>query len=67
MSETKKQILVLTTSVSIISAKREDIIVSEKIIYICFLVSFQKGGKEVNRALINSGSEINAMTLAYAK
>lgn len=48
-------------------AKREHVIVLDRIPYIYYPVQFQNGGKVVTRALINSGSEFNVMILTYAK
>lgn len=50
-----------------IDAKKEDMIVVERVPYIYYLVQFQKTGKKVTKVLINSSSEINAMTPLYVK
>lgn len=55
------------TLASMIGTKREDVIVLKKVLCIHHLVQFVTGGKEVIRLLINSSSEINAITPAYAK
>lgn len=48
-------------------ARGENVIVLERVKFIHHQVQFQKRGKKVTRLLIDFGSEINAMTLAYAK
>lgn len=49
------------------SAKKADMIILDKVIYIYYLVWFQKGGKKVYKAIINFVNEINAMTPVYIK
>ena len=61
----KKLVVVLATSLSVTVASIEDILwLLEKVLCIHYLLRFQKDLRET-RALINSGSEINAMTPAY--
>lgn len=48
-------------------ARKEDVIVLEKVLCIHNLVKFWKENQEITKSLINSGNEINAMTLAFAK
>lgn len=43
------------------------VIVLERVSYIYYLVQFRKRDKKVSKILMNSGSEVNAMTIAYAK
>lgn len=42
-------------------------IVLHKVTYIYYRVKFREGGKEFTQALIKFGSEINMMSLVYAK
>ena len=42
-------------------------VILDQVSYIYYLVQFQKDKGETIQALIDSGNEINAMTLAYAK
>lgn len=67
MSKSKKQALVSPISAFMTGAKKEDVIVLDRTLYIYYPVQFQKGDKEVTWALINLGSEVIAITLAYAK
>lgn len=48
-------------------SKQEDVIVLERVPCIDYSVQFQKRSKEVTKALINSDSEVNTITPAYAK
>ena len=61
----KKLVSVLATSAPITGASKEDKIVLEKVPYIHYLLRFQKDINEM-RALIDSASEVNAITPAYA-
>ena len=58
----------LATSTSMTGASKEaqEVIFLDRVLYIYYLVQFQKD-KATIQALINSGSEVNAMTPAYAK
>lgn len=47
--------------------KRGNVIDLEKLPYIYYPVQFWKRRKEVFRALIESSSDVNAITLVYAK
>lgn len=67
MSKLKKLVLVSATFALMTDAKGENVIIPEKVPYIHYPVQVQKGKKEVTKALINSGNELNVMTLAYAK
>lgn len=67
MSRPKKLALVLPTSALIIFARRDDVILFDKMPCIYYLVQFQKRGKEINKSLIDSSNKVNAMTPAYAK
>lgn len=51
------------TSTSMTSARGEDIIILEKVLYIYYLVQFQKRAKKVSKALVNYNSKVNAMTI----
>ena len=65
--QAKKLVLVLATSLSVISANRKapKIKVLNRVPYICYPVQFRKNkGKDV-LALLDSKSELNAMTPAY--
>lgn len=57
----------MATSTLIADIRGKNEIVLDKVPYIQYLIWFQKGGKKVTRALINSDSELNAMILAYPK
>ena len=52
-------------SLLITQTSKEKYLFLEQLLYICYLLRFWKDTKDV-RALIDSGSEINAMTPAYA-
>lgn len=47
--------------------KKKDIIVLYKVLYIYSPVQFRKKGKDINKALTNCESEINAMIQVYTK
>ena len=65
--EAKKLVLVLAASASLIDVSKETPkIIQNWVPYIHYSVQFRKD-KEIIRALINFDSEINTMTLAYAK
>lgn len=64
MSGTKKQVLISAIYPSMTGTKEDNVIALEKISYIDYSVQFQNWGKEVNKALIDSCSKVNAMTLA---
>ena len=67
-SQAKKLVLVLATSSLVTGASRKapKVRVLERVSCICYLVQFCKDkGKDV-LALLDSGSEVNAMTPAYA-
>ena len=61
--EVKKLVSVLTTSMSMAGTRKEAL---EHIFYIYYLVQFKGTNKTQVQALIDSGSEVNAMTPAYA-
>ena len=62
----KKLVVVLATSLSVTAANMEDILrLLEKILYIHHQLHFRKNLWKT-RALIDSSSEVNAMTPAYA-
>ena len=65
MSRTKKLVSVLTTSLSVIGASIEKLVFLERVLCIYYLLRFRKDTTGV-RALIDSSSEVNAMSLAYA-
>ena len=67
-SKAKKLVLVSATSASLIGANKEaqEVIVVDRVPCIHYLIQFQKD-KATIWALLNSGSEVNAMILAYAK
>lgn len=67
MSQLKKLASVLATFASITDTRKKKVIVLDRVLYIHYLVQFQKGGKEVTKALIKSGSEVNIITPVYAK
>lgn len=50
-----------------IITKKENVIVLNRETCIHYLVQFLKESKAVTMALIYSGSQVNAITLAYAK
>lgn len=63
----KKLILVLIISILMTGTNKEtQKMILDRVFYIYYLVQFQKN-KLLIQALINSGSKIDAMTLAYAK
>ena len=59
----KKLVSVLATSSSVTETNKEDDVALQRVLYIHYPIWFKK--KEV-QALIDSGSEVNAMTPAYA-
>ena len=61
----KKLVLVLATSFSVTETSKEDDVTLEQVPCVYYPLRFQKGTADI-RALIDSGSEINAMTRAYA-
>ena len=61
--EAKKLVLVLATSLSVTETNKE--VTVERVPCIHYPLYFQKGTTGV-RALVDSGSEVNAMTPAYA-
>ena len=75
-SKAKKLVLVLATSASVTGASKEAEVtqatqegkemILDRVPCIHYRVQFRKD-KETIRALIDSGSEVNAMTSAYAK
>ena len=65
--EAKKLILVLGISVLVIDAsKKAPEVILDWVPCIHYSIQF-RNNKKIIRALINSGSKINAMTFAYAK
>ena len=58
----KKLVLVLTTSVSVIDGSKEVV----KVPCIYYPIRFQEGQEQI-RVLLDSSSKVNAMSLAYAK
>lgn len=67
MSGTKKQALVSAISLLITDARKNHIIVLDKVLCIDYRIQFKKRSKEVNRAFIDFGSKVNVMTATYAK
>ena len=65
MSRAKKLVSVLATSSSVTEASKEDHVTLERVLFVYYPLRFQKDTVDV-RALIDSGSEVNAMTPAYA-
>ena len=66
MPETfRKLVSVLATSLSVTETSKEDDVTLERVPYVHYPLRFRKDTADV-RALIDSGSEINAMTPAYA-
>ena len=64
----KKLVLVLATSASVIIANKEaPKVILNRVPCIYYLVQFWKDKEAIIQVLINSGSEVNTMTLAYAK
>lgn len=66
LKTSKKQVLVLVSFAPMTKASKKDKMVLEMIFCIYYLLCFCKEKKVKIRALINSGSEANAMTPAYA-
>ena len=67
MSIAKKQVFVSATSSSVTETSKKDDVVLECVFYIHYLVQFKKTVNETQfQTLINSDSEVNAMTPAYA-
>ena len=67
-SEAKKLVSVLATSASVTGASKEaPEVVLDRVPCIYYLVQFRKDKEKTIRALIDFGSEVNAMTPAYAK
>ena len=62
MSRAKKLVSVLATFLSVIETNKEDDVALQRVSYVYYPIWFKK--KEI-QALIDSGSEVNAMTLAY--
>ena len=60
----KKLVSVSATSVSVTEASKEDFVL-DRVACICYPIWFKKSEVQV-QALLDSGSEINAMTLGYA-
>ena len=60
----KKLVLVFATSAPMIEASKEYEVVLEKVLCIHYSLCFQKDNAEV-KALIDSGSKVNAMAPAY--
>ena len=66
-TQAKKLVSVWATSASVIGANEEaQEVILDRVPYIYYLVQFRKD-KEVIKALIDSGSKVNAITPAYAK
>ena len=73
----KKPVLVLPTSASITGASKEaqvtqvtpekKEVILDWVLCIYYPVQFRKNKRRTIRALIDSGSEVNTMTLAYTK
>ena len=61
----KKLVLVLATFVLVINNRDEEVVL-KKIPYIYYSIRFQEGQNQV-KALLNCGSEVNAMSPVYAK
>ena len=61
----KKLVLVLATSTPVTEARHKNVVVLDCVPCICYPMRFKKSKVQV-LALINSGSEVNAMTPAYA-
>ena len=64
MSRAKKLVLVLGTSSSVIETSKEEHVNLERVSCVHYPLRFRKDTADV-RALIDSGSEVNAMTPAY--
>ena len=66
-TQAKKLVSVLATSALVTAANKEaQEVILGRVPCIHYPVQFRKD-KEVIKALINSGSKVNAITLAYAK
>ena len=65
MSRAKKLVLVSATSLSVTEASKEEHMTLEWVPCIYYPFHFRKDTADV-RALIDSGSEVNAMTPVYA-
>ena len=61
----KKLVLVLATSLSVTETSKENDVTLERVPCVHYQLRFSKNSADV-RALIDSGSEVNAMTPAYA-
>ena len=61
----KKLVSVLATFAPVTEASQENVVVLNWVPCICYLIWFKKSKVQV-QALINFGSEVNAMTLGYA-
>ena len=65
--QAKKPVLVLATSTLVIGAKKaQKVRVLDQVLYICYLVQFQKDKSKDVLVLLHSESEVNAMTPIYA-
>ena len=62
----KKLVLVSATSAPMTRAGKKDEEILERILYIHYLLRFHKDKENKMRALIDSGSEVNAMMPANA-
>ena len=60
----KKLVLVLPTSAPVTKVNNEDVIILDWVSYICYLIWFKKSKVQV-QALLDFGSEVNAITLEY--
>lgn len=68
VSKGKKLVLVLAISASVTGASKEaQKVILSRVRYIHFPVQFWKDKGATIQVLIDSGSKVNAMTLAYAK
>ena len=69
VSEAKKLVSVVATFASVTGASKEaqEVIVLDRVLCIYHLMQFRKDLGTTIWALINSGSEINAMILVYTK
>ena len=65
MSKVKKLVSVSATSLSVTEASKEEYVTLERVPCIHYLLRFRKDTAGV-RALIDSDSEVNAMSPAYA-
>lgn len=65
LGTSKKLALVLTISTFVTEVNKKYKVALARILYIYYLLRFQKNNQNNVWALINSGSEINAMTPAY--